>query len=447
MIWFKRVFFVVLFLMLTLWFGGRWILSFSVAQYSGVAEVSKLNENVEITFDEKGIPQIWAKTDRDMYYALGWLHASERLFQGELVRRMAYGELSEIFGDIAYELDVKQRTIGFARRAKKDIQNIDKSYENYIQAYCDGMNEWVKSRTVLPPEFVIIGIEPKEWTVDDIASILNFQTWYAHTLMDRDTTYQFLTKNLGEEIEKALLKRDHWAPSTINTTDQVQNVASTLNMSFASNAWAVSPNKSVSGHAIMASDPHLQVDQVPGFWYLAGLHSEEGTNFIGTTFPGMPTGIMGHNDSIAVAFTVAAVDLVDYYKEKRDPNDSSYVLRQDGHEKMGKITEKIFVRGEDKAREVDILSTKFGVVVESDENELKVMHWAGFDFDISNTMESMFRAYKANNLSEFRSSVTNLGALNVNWMYSDRKGNIAYQLGAPVAKRQYNTYKTLRPYG
>lgn len=101
-------------LLILLWFGLRSYLSFSIADYYGDITIAGIEQPVEVTFDEKGIPQVWAETDRDMYFTLGWLHASERLFQMELVRRVVYGELAELFGDSLYAIDLKQRRIGFA---------------------------------------------------------------------------------------------------------------------------------------------------------------------------------------------------------------------------------------------------------------------------------------------------------------------------------------------
>ena len=139
---------IVIFTLLT-WFGGLWILSFSTADYEGEFEVSGIAAPVEITFDEMGIPQVWADTDADMFYALGWLHASERLFQMELVRRVAGGELSEIFGGPAFEFDRRQRRIGFARLARQNGKIENAEVRDLMQKYCDGINAWVDQKTIL----------------------------------------------------------------------------------------------------------------------------------------------------------------------------------------------------------------------------------------------------------------------------------------------------------
>ena len=113
--------FGILFLILVLsgWFGGRHYLSSSVADYQGDIALKDVSAPIEITFDAKGIPQVWAENDRDAYFALGWLHASERLFQMELIRRMVYGELSELLGATTYSVDFRQRQLGFASASRE----------------------------------------------------------------------------------------------------------------------------------------------------------------------------------------------------------------------------------------------------------------------------------------------------------------------------------------
>ena len=216
-------------------------------------------------------------------------------------------------------------------------------------------------------------------------------------------------------------------------------------MTLASNSWTVSPDKSVSGKAIHACDPHLVINQIPGFWYAVGLHSEEGINDFGVTVPGLPFVAMGHTDKIAFGFNVAAVDLVDYYVEKRNPADSLQVLTPTGHKNMEIITEEIIVKGFDNPKIVTIYMTPNGVVVEKDANLVVSLKWAGFDFSAADILNAAFQLPMVDNFNDFRKVVTSIGALDVNWSYSDREGNIGYQLGSPLPIRSYpQTFSRLR---
>jgi penicillin amidase len=193
-----------------------------------------------------------------------------------------------------------------------------------------------------------------------------------------------------------------------------------LSITKASNSWVVAPSRSSTRSALHASDPHLSIDQVPGLWYLAGLHSEEGLNVVGVTYAGGPFVVMGHNADIAFSFTVASVDLIDYYDDRP----------------LRSIHEEIRVKGEERPRVLDIREGTRGPMID-DRTSLR---WAGLDFSPAQISESALRLQKAKTFDDFRRAVTRFGALDANWIYSDRNGNIGYQLGAPVPLREYDTY-------
>ncbi len=425
-----------------LWFGGRWVLSFSVADYQGEIHLSSIEKAVEVTFDGRGVPQIWAETDADLYFSLGWLHASERLFQMELTRRYVRGELSEIFGPDAYEIDRRQRLLAFRKKGRMDSEQLAPEVREVIRSYCEGINTWIARRKVLPPEFVLLGFSPKPWQVKDVASIVIYQTWFAHSLMDRDGDYIRLVEKLGPELTQFLGRYQSWSPPTIHDSflkTIFHDEAFPFRMSRGSNSWAVAPQKSASGAALHASDPHLRVNTAPGFWYLAGLHSREGTNILGVTVPGLPFVLMGHNGKIAFSFTVASVDLIDYYRFQRHPQDSLLILTADGYRAMRPEEVQIAVEGESRRRHEVFYYTDYGPVVEMDSAAVKVLRWAGQDFHAAEMLAAGRELQHAANFDEFRRLVTRFGALDVNWAYSDARGNIGYQLGAPIPVREFDT--------
>ncbi|MEA2465855.1 MAG: penicillin amidase, partial [Acidobacteriota bacterium] len=403
-----RVVIVIVLLAALLWFGVPLYLRRSVAQYTGTID-TKVTAPVEITFDAKGIPQIWAKTDADAFYAIGFLHGSERLFQMELVRRLARGELSELFGEAAYDTDVFQRKIGFARSV--DPEKLTTASRAIMQRYVDGVNGAIAAANVLPPEFVILRLKPRPWTIEDCLAISNYQTWFSHELMDQDKRYQKVIEKLGLPGQ-ALTRAGHpWSPPTVPD----------LRITTASNSWVIDPSHSSTKAALHASDPHLSIDQAPGLWYVAGLHSEEGLNVVGVTYGGAPYVVMGHNAQIAFSFTVASVDLIDYYDDApRGPS----------------IREEIRVKGEEQPRVLEVRHGARGVMID----EKTSLRWAGFDFSVAELSEAALRLQKARNFEEFRGAITRFGALDANWIYSDRAGNIGYQLGAPIPIRGYDTY-------
>jgi len=428
------------FLLGLLWFGGRWILSFSKAQYSGTIQLSGIQAPVEVLFDAKGIPQIWATNNPDLLFTLGWVHASERLFQMEAIRRFTSGELAEIFGENLYPTDLLQRKIGFARLAENELPQLNPQMKEILQHYCDGVNAWIESKTILPPEFVLLRFRPRPWRPVDCVSIGIYQTWFAHSLMDHDQQYHKLAEKLGNQIIPLFHEYKSWSPPTVHDSFLKELFAHNpfpLRMSLASNSWVVAPKKSGSGRAIHASDPHLMINMVPCFWYIVGLHSAEGLSVVGVTTPGLPFVTMGHNGVIGFAFTVAGVDLIDYYRAPRHPEDSLKILTARGYQPMTIVSEAIKIQGESNPRMAPLYLTPDGPVVEMDSASVLILKWAGYDFNSEQIFQSILNLQSAKNFEEFRTAVTGLGALDVNWTYSDSSGNIGYQLGAPIPVREY----------
>lgn len=441
---------IVFLLILLIWFGTPWMLSLSVADYNGEVSVDGITTPVDITFDARGIPQVWAANDADLYFTLGYLHASERLFQMELVRRLSKGELSEIFGAAALGTDKWQRTVGFARKAEEDIRELPPAERDILNAYCAGINAWKNSKTILPPEFFILQLEPENWKPLDCMTIMLYQTWYSHSLRNYDGRYRDLIAKLGEDLHSVLREYKTWSPATIPegilsslfpTPDYIP-----LSMSMASNSWVVSPKRSTSGAALHASDPHLQVNSIPGFWYAVGLHSPS-INVLGITAPGIPFVSMGHNGRIAYAFTVAAVDIIDRVHFPYAEKDTTSVLGAAGSVKLRTIYEDIPVKDEATPRQIAIQLTSEGPVTGSDSSGVYAMKWAGYDFSVAEIMSAGMGLHNTKNFEAFRSRVTRLGALDVNWTYSDIEGNIGYQLGAPVPKRSFAGAFTQRAAG
>ncbi|MGB7212605.1 MAG: penicillin acylase family protein [Gemmatimonadales bacterium] len=416
------------------WFGGRAWLARSVAQQSGTALVPGLDAPVEVTFDAKGIPQVWASTSNAAIETLGWLHASERLFQMELIRRVAEGRLAELFGAKALPLDSLARQMGFARRGRRDVQDLDPATRAMLEHYVAGINAWIARAPVLPPEFVMLRTQPAPWTLDDVAAVAIYQTWFASALMDKNTEYRDLLTRLGPSARKLVGAYDEWSPATVPDR-KVAAGADRYGMALASNSWVIAPGRSASGAALHESDPHLQTDQAPGLWYIAGLHARDGLDVVGVTAPGLPFVAMGHNATIAWAFTVAPVDLLDEYREHFAPGDTLRARTSTGWAPVRVIPESIFVKGEPTARVLQVLETPRGVVTERQGDSGVSVHWAGFDFSAASLLAHGDSLMRATDFGAFRRAVTGFAALSVNWTYSDVHGHIGYQLGTPIPIR------------
>lgn len=421
------------------WFGGRWWLSGSIAQYEGEARCAGLGAPVEISFDARGVPRVRAQTDADLFFAIGRLHASERLFQMELVRRLAAGELAEIFGEAAYETDARHRRLGFARRARGDAGSLGPRGRMALERYVEGVNSWIATASPLPPEFVVLRFRPREWTVEDCLTVALYQTWFSHELMAKDEAYETLLVEVGEWIGETLEAPYPWSPPTVE--GPLGSDPFPLRASQASNSWAIAPARSASGSAIHAADPHLAVNRAPGLWYLASLHSAEGLEAVGVMQPGLPLVVMGHNGRISWAFTVASVDIIDTFDEEIREGDPAMVVTGEGVVEVERVFEEIRVKGETDPWRLTVESTPNGPIVEREPGRAVSLRWAGFDFPVGGMIDAGLELMTATGFDQFRSAVTRFGALDANWIFSDREGNVGYQLGVPIPIRDYgNTF-------
>lgn len=472
---FKSIALVLFLIVIILFIGLYFLFGASLPEKSGDIEISGINATIEILFDEKGIPQIWAENEEDAWFAVGWLHASDRLFQMELTRRVAAGRLSELFGDMTLSFDRKQRLVGHHIIAEKDIVNLKDPTKKLLKSYASGVNQWVDQTAALPFEFQLLNTDFEPWTIKDCLSIISFQTWFSDDLQNNDDLYLSLEKKIGKKAaEQFISPYPHEAPKTVPPIDRKNKhksvdtayFTSILNwkhdiynylfasneipflMTKSSNAWAVSGKKTKSGKAIFCSDPHLEVSRLPQFWYIVGVHTEDrDVETLGITTPGIPLIAMGHNGNIAWAFTAAAIDITDQYIEEVNPDNPNIYKIDDHYQPFEKRVEYIKVSGWDNLDTLEILSSRHGPVIEKDDNSGQVisLRWAGFDFSPSDGLSAGFEMVKCKDFNSIRNCVTRFGALNANWLFADINGNIGYQLGTPIpVRKEINGHRRIK---
>jgi penicillin amidase len=422
-------------LLAAIWFGGRSWLAGSVMPTSGTVQIEGLEDEVEVLFDGRGIPRIYARTDADALQALGWLHASERLFQMELLRRVARGELAALIGEAGLDSDRLHRRYGFARRIEQDPPGLSTESKRLLDAYVRGINVRLTSEQDLPPEFLILQIEPEPWTRDDVLMLAYYQTWYPTTLVQHMAkAWRVSAEQFGPEAADWLETFPDWGVPSVPLP--------ATRMTEASNTWVVAPEKSASGAALHASDPHLDYSLAPGLWYAAGLHSDQSLNVLGVTAPGLPFVAMGHNGRIAFAFTVAPVDLFEIYRFDRDPVRPARLIGPDGPIALETIDTRIRVQGQDEPRIEELLLTRLGPATELDDGKIEVLHWAGFQQPIDKLIDQGLAINRATDFASFRRAASDMGALSVNWSYSDIEGNIGYVQSTPIPQRQHSRLYT-----
>ena len=431
----------------------------SLPQQEGAVQLTEIQNPVEITYDKMGIPQIWAQNQYDAFFAFGYLHASDRMFQMDMTRRVAEGRLSELLGPAVLNIDIHQRTVGHCRIAEKFLPKLSAENRAKLQAYTDGVNSYKKSCEALPFEYQLLRTDFEDWTIKDCLSVMSFQTWFSDYLMSPDAFLAEAADKLGpDKIRSLNVPYPKWAPfctpqnksgdgGIAGSAASAQNLIAAqlfknsdlpFRMSNSSNTWVIAPHKSKSGRAMLASDPHLETTRLPQFWYQVGLHIKEtGADVLGISTPGLPFITMGHNKEAAWAFTVSGVDVNEYFIEKFSESDSTQYLSKDGWKTLQTFPQEIRVSGYEKPYTFNVHSTEHGpLVFENDSlNQHYALHWAGYDIDLNNCFSAGFHLAYVDNFADFQKDVTRFGALDANWTYADEKGNIGYQLGTPVAIR------------
>ncbi len=346
----------------------------TLPQTGGERVVAGLSTPVEIWRDRYGVPHIFADSLPDAWFALGYVHAQDRMWQMEFTRRLGAGRLAEVMGERALDADRFFRTLGLYRLAEAQSGSLSPQARGALESYASGINAWLDHRAAaLPPEFALLGYEPEPWRVADS---LVWGRLLAYQLSTNWTT-ELLRARLALRLPKALLV-ELWpagppdAPVTIGAPEQAaaagidglfDRPATTpfwLDSRGASNAWVIGPDRSRSGAPILANDPHLGL-AAPGPWYLARLVTP-GLELTGATAPGVPFTVLGHNGSVAWGMTSMGGDTQDLFVETIDPADPARYLTPDGPRPFITRSETILVKGSDPVS-LPVRATRHGPVI------------------------------------------------------------------------------------
>ncbi|MBI5650248.1 MAG: penicillin acylase family protein, partial [Chloroflexi bacterium] len=304
----------------------------SLAQTRGTLRVPGLRASVEILRDEWGVPHIYAQNQDDLFFAQGYVHAQDRLWQMELNRRLVQGRLSEAFGALALDSDRLIRTLGFARSAETDWRGLTDESKHALEVYAQGVNAFLKQNANrLPPEFLLTGIKPEPWRALDSVAWAKYMGWGLSANWDMELLRAAFIGKLGVDKAAELAADYPRANPTIIPSTLFRDFAETMVEQFraaqtnlprlgvagGSNNWVVDGTKTFTGKPLLANDPHLQLT-LPGIWYENHLVAPD-YEVTGVSFAGSPAVVIGHNREIAWGFTNAFPDVQDLYVEKPNP--------------------------------------------------------------------------------------------------------------------------------
>jgi len=434
----------------------------SLPIYQGVLNIPSLKSEVKIYFDSLAVPYIIAENDEDVAFTLGYLHASERMFSMDIMRRAGEGRLSEIFGVETVPFDRMFRTVGLSRTAKMIKEKMNPEGLILLEAYSRGVNFYLKEKkNKYPVEFDVLGYQPEEWKPEHSIIVIRMMAWELNIGWWTDLAFTELVQKLGEEKVKEILpgypenaptiippnikKFSQINSNFIETDKAFRNFIGMTGTHLGSNNWVVSSQLSASGKPIIANDPHLAY-RAPGIWYAAVIKSPL-WNASGVTLPGVPGVVIGKNNDISWTLTNIMTDETDFYFETLDSSRTKYLL--DGSWKdLNIIGDTIKVRDVGSVA-IEIKYTQRGPIISqihpytfifnNDQSTYPTisMRWLGSEF--SDEMDAFLKINKAKNWSEFKSAVEEFNTPGQNFVYADKEGNIGYVFGGALPIRPTNT--------
>jgi penicillin G amidase len=436
----------------------------ALPQLDGKLKVNGLSAAVKITRDAHGVPAIEAATLEDLFMAQGYVTAQDRLWQMDIMRRFASGELSEILGKDTLKIDREQRILGLFAAARKSLQMAGSRDRAFFDAYAHGVNAYIEAHPgSLPIEFRILKYHPKPWQAEDSMVIANqmVKDLNYYTFGDALAREKILAK-IGPELTADLYVNRSWhdRPPTVmredlneqqnqgdsdddeydsdegpdNSVTQHKNTGTeiwsrTPEAVNGSNNWVVSGAHTVTGKPLLSNDMHLG-HQMPNLWYEAHLKSGN-LDVAGVTLPGMPYVIVGHNQRIAWGFTNVGPTVTDAFIENFDSS-GAYQTPQ-GWQSAEHRTEIIHIKGGPDVS-VDVKLTRHGPIVTdllAGETRQIALRWTLYD----GLRMPFFEVDTAQNWEEFRKAFSALDAPGQNVVYADIDGNIGYQATGHVPIR------------
>lgn len=421
---------------------------------NGTAEIAGLKERVEIIRDRWGVPHIYAANLEDLFFAQGYVQAQDRLWQMELNRRLAKGQLSEIFGKEAFEADRFVRTVGIARSGRNDLSCLSAESRSLLDVYTGGVNSYIDGNSnKLPLEFTLLGFKPEPWQPLDTLAWVKMQAWQLSANWSTELLNAALVGKVGPERaaqlfggypqENPVILADQTVIQAAEPVlDAFRNVEAWFPadaLAGRSNNWTVRGRRSATGKALFAYDPHLGLT-MPSLWHACHLVCPE-LEVTGATFPGVPGVVVGHNANITVGFTTSFADVQDLYLERFNPQDPLEYEHNGKWRKAERIVEEIRVKGEKEPRRIEVILTRHGPTVggllrvESGAKNLRfALRWAGSDG--SDPIAAVLRMGQAGNWSEFSAAMALWGTPSQNALYADRRGNIGYALTGRIPIRK-----------
>jgi penicillin amidase len=420
-----------------------------LAQTSGAMNLGGLQYDAEIIRDRWGIPHIYAHDVGDLFFAQGFVHAQDRLFQMEFWRRLGAGRLAEVLGPAAVEADRWMRVLSLRRVAENEVALLGDQARRLMEAYASGVNAFI-DRGKLPLEFTLLRYRPERWQIADSLTWIKFMDWSLSANWAAELAQAQLMAHLGAERTAQLdgpypvanptilspdIKWDHIGAGALSRADAARPYTGpSAESGLGSNNWVVNASRAANGAPLLASDMHLSL-ALPSIWYENHLIGAD-YDVIGLSFVGIPGVIAGHNGHVAWSFTAGLADTQDLYVERLNPENPHEYEYQGKWYAAQVFREEIQVKGQAPVVE-EVVVTRHGPLIDGlvpdETNEPVALCWPALE--PAKMGELVFEMGRVKNCTEFHTTMERWTGPVQNAVYADVDGNIGYTLVGRVPRR------------
>lgn len=437
-----------------------WHLHGKLPQRAGTLALRGLSEPVTVRYDERGVPHITARNEADLYRALGYVHAQDRLFQMEIMRRLARGELSEVLGNKTLDTDRLFRTLELRANAEKQVTRMDHGSATWraLQAYLDGINEFQDTRP-LPVEFELLGIHPVPYTAVDALAVAGYVSYSFAAALRTEPVLTYVRDQLGPNYLQVFdlewqplgvvgpmaqapsparprVATDWKALARIAEASQRALEIAGVPQFEGSNAWVISGRRTASGRPLLAGDPHIAFS-VPAVWYEAHLQAP-GFELYGHLQALDPFPLLGFNASFGWSLTMFQNDDMDLVALRTDPAHPNQVWQRDHWAAMTRRNEQILVKNADPVT-IILRHTPYGPIINEAFSDTLgpqpvALWWTFLEAD-NPVLEAFYALGRADTRDKARAAASQIAAPGLNIVWANAQGDIAWWAAAKLVQR------------
>ncbi len=453
----KRILKILAAIIVLLLLGIWWFTNSLKPTYNGTVDIKNIQEEVSVYYDNYGIPHIYANNESDAFTALGFVHAQDRLWQMELLRRIPTGRLAEIFGEELVKTDRFFIGLGIDEASQKTVTKLDTTSKSYqlTKSYLNGINQFIEVGPK-PLEFYLTGVEKQPFTITDVYNVFGYMAFSFAMAHKTDPLLTNIKNKLGTAYLKDLaidvnptseLIKNYSPKDTLMVSNAlivyIDNALSKLPVPqfIGSNSWVIAPQKTSTGNVLFANDPHIGFAQ-PGVWYEAHVNTPN-YEMYGYHLGGAPFPFLGHNRKIAYGITMFENDDIDFYWEENHPTDANLYKTPKGWKAYETRTKTIKVKDGDDVT-VTIKMSQHGPIMNEVTNEITfiqpvAMSWIYTQHE-NRGLEAIYKMSHATNQIEFETAMPLLHAPGLNIMYGDAENNIGWYAVGKLYELPENTH-------